>query len=263
MSGRRVETRSLQLRYGSLVVRVEADAPGHLAWLAEFLAPQFEHAVGVPPNRVVRIVSDAARYAETLGRGPVSGGGDVATFVLDTGIVSLPRWWSTDPGALTLYDGGFRVFYTVGSGSKEAEILTAPENGSVRNAMMRVVRELAMVRVQGAGGLVLHGAAVGRGDRIVALAGPKGAGKTTLLIHLLRRGSAALVANDRIAVFGAGPAPDARGLPTIVKVRHDTIEWFPEIRARFRATPFHHRRTLEEAAGRPPPDLRHPTAIGA
>lgn len=258
MTVRDAGMRAVQLRYGVLVVRVEADEPSHLAWLGEFLAPQFELAPGALPHRVVRIVSDAARYAGTLGRGPARDAAEVATFALDTGTVRLPRWESVESGDLTLHDPGFRVFYTVNREARSTEVLTAPGNGSVRNGAMRVVRELATACIEDAGGLVLHGAAVGRGDRILALAGPKGAGKTTLLIHLLRRGSTTLVANDRVAVLEEGRAPAARGLPTIVKVRRDTMDWFPEIRPRFLSTPFHHRRTMEEAAGRPAPSTPAP-----
>ena len=227
MTGSGVEGESLQLRYGSLVVRIEADVPSHLAWLDEFLSPQFERAVDIPPDRIVRIVSDSAHHTEMLRRGPDPGGADVATFVLDTGIVGLPRWRSADVGGLTLYDPAFRVFYTIGPGAAPVQILTAPGNGSVRNALMRVVRELALARVQRAGGLVLHAAAVAEGDRVVALAGPKGAGKTTLLIHLLRPGRARFVTNDRLVVSGAGPAAATLGLPTIVKVRRDESRVVP------------------------------------
>jgi hypothetical protein len=261
VSGSGTEAVSLQLRYGSFVVRIEADADvsSHLAWLDEFLSPPFERAADVPPDRIVRLVSDAARYAAMQQRGPDSGGRDAAAFALDTGIVRLPRWCPPDvSAALTLFDPMFRAFYTIGHGRTQVEILTGPDNPSARNALMRVVRELAMARVQGAGGLVLHAAAIGCGDRVMALAGPKGAGKTTLLIHLLRRGGAGFVANDRLVVSGTGA--EARGLPTIVKVRRDSLEWFPEVREHFLATAYHHRRTLAEA-GRCSP-LRPPTADG-
>jgi hypothetical protein len=141
---------------------------------------------------------------------------------------------------------------------KEPVEILAPDSRCPRTALMRVVRELVMGWVWRAGGLLLHAAAVALDDRVVVLAGPKRAGKTTLLLHLLQHGGAAFVANDRVVATERRSTVRVHGLPTIVKVWCDTLEWFPAVRERLLVSAYHHRRTLEEAARRSPPAVATP-----
>ena len=242
----------LNLRYDGFVVGIESADSSHLVWLQEFLGPPFEPVTGVAPDRVVRVVSDGRRHAQLLGRGPDPAGVQTPCFVMDAGIVRLPVWRADgDDPARILFDAEFRVFYTIRSDEEPIEIL-APDDKFPRTALMRVVRELAMGWVWRAGGQILHAAAVAVDDRVVVLAGPKRAGKTTLLIHLLRHSGAAFVTNDRVVATEHRSTVRVHGLPTIVKAWRDTLEWFPEVHERLQVGTYHHRRTLEEAARRPP-----------
>ena len=76
---------------------------------------------------------------------------------------------------------------------------------TARVALMRVVREYAMLYATQAGWLILHAAAVCVGGDAFVIAGPKRAGKTTLLLHALRNEQGAYVSNDRVAL-GAEPS---------------------------------------------------------
>lgn len=53
------------------------------------------------------------------------------------------------------------------------------------------------------GEIVLHGAALARGERAIGVLGPSGAGKSTLALHLARRG-AALLSDDGFRVTSQG-----------------------------------------------------------
>jgi hypothetical protein len=235
----------LGLRYEALAVRVESDEPAHLAWLREFLTPPFEVFEAPRPAWTVQFVTDAAGYADALGRGPDPGGGDVPCFWLDSGVVRLPLWGPRERG-WTVLDRECRAFL-VAIAPGTIQILSSGESPTARNALMRVVRELAMAEARRQGGLVLHAAGVTVGERVVLIAGPKGAGKTTLLVHLLRAPGTQFVANDRAVVWTDGRVPQARGLPTIVKLLRESAEWFPCLRDRLDRSPYHHRLTVAEA----------------
>jgi hypothetical protein len=238
----------LGLRYEALAVRVESDEPSHLAWLREFLTPAFDSIPASETSLAVRLVSDAVRYADALQRGPDPRGREVPCFWLDTGVVRLPRWAMAGPRAV-VFDRESRAFYTLCPG--EVDVLAPGGGQAVRSGLMRIVRDSAMAQTRRHGALVLHAAAALVGEQAVLIAGPKGAGKTTLLTHLVRGGRAGFVANDRV-VIPAGPAtPTVRALPTIVKVRYDSVRWFPDLRRRLEGSGFHHRLTVAEASRRP------------
>ncbi|HZS34798.1 MAG TPA: hypothetical protein VFC42_15650, partial [Methylomirabilota bacterium] len=111
----------LDLRYGTLVVRVESDDPGHLAWLEEFLAPSFEAIAAARPAWTVRLVGDPARYADSLRRGPAADAETVPCFWLDTGIVRLPRWMASGPERV-VFDRERAAFCAIGAG-RQIELL--------------------------------------------------------------------------------------------------------------------------------------------
>jgi hypothetical protein len=245
----RAGTGVLGLRYGRLVVRVGSAEPSHLAWLRDFLTPSFEVVPARRPDWTVRLVVDPSAYEQALAHGPEPGGRVMPCFWLDTEIVHLPLWAGSGPG-WTVLDRRGRAFL-VGGAAPAVDILAAGDGPGVRTTLMRVVRELAMAEARRCGGLVLHAAAVAAGARVILIAGPKGAGKTTLLVHLLRSAGTRFVANDRVVTLAGEPAA-VRGLPTIVKLLRESAEWFPALRARLADSPYDHRLTLAETAGRAP-----------
>ena len=242
----------LGLRYGPLTLRVESDDAAHLDWLREFLTPSFEAVEPPPLARTIRLRTDAAEYAAALGRGCRPGTPEVPCFWLDTGTVRLPAWTPASPREQMLFDGGARAFYRIDSAGG-IEVLASGESLSGRDALMRVVRELAMTDVRRPGGLVLHAAAAAVDERVLLVAGPKGAGKTTLLVHLLCARGTRFVANDRVAIPADGPALAVRGLPTTVKLLRESTAGFPGLGAQLDASRYHHRLTLAAAQRRPPP----------
>ena len=240
---------ALGLRFGTLALRAESDDAGHLAWLREFLTPAFEVVEPPATGRLIRVRTNRDAYAAAVDRGP--GTETVPCFWLDTGVLRLPAWTASTPGERILFDADARVFYRL-NGAAGIELLASGEGRGVRDALMRVVRELATIDLRRAGGLVLHCAALARGDRVLLIAGPKGAGKTTLLVHLLRAPETRVVANDRAAIPAAGP-PAVRGLPTIVKLLRTSADWLPGLAERLDASRYHHGLTLAEVERRPTP----------
>ncbi|HVQ74245.1 MAG TPA: hypothetical protein VMT79_01785 [Candidatus Binatia bacterium] len=234
--------RAAVFAFGRVRTLVESSDPSHLAWLDEFLTPQFERRRDLDHEVRVRLVEDGAEYRSAHALGPASGTADA--FAHDTEVVSLPRWRG---GPMRLLDARLELLYDVGAGA--VTILSAPGNSRIRLALMRVVREIATNRAQAAGGLLLHSAAFTAEGRGVLIAGQKRAGKTTLLLHMLGAGGAHYVSNDRVLVATDGAAPPgARGVPTIVALRPGTLDFFPALAARLAATCHRYRLTLDEAA---------------
>lgn len=242
-------SRSLRLGYPGVQVLVTG-AERHLDWLEEFMCPDFVPGPPGPAGHAVRLEIDSARYLELRRAGPDAGGAQLDCFALESSTVRLPLWRSASD-ALTLFDAEYRVFYVVSADRREIRLI-APRFGlSVRNSLMRVVRELGMIGTERAGGLVLHGAAVLLGGQGLVFAGPKKAGKTSLLLHLLSQPGVEYVANDRVVVTAHGDGAMLRGLPTIVTVRERTARLFPELERRLARSGFHAWSTLAEAARRP------------
>ena len=234
------------LTYSTLTVRVESDDPTHLIWLEEFLVPSFTLVEDVEADCTVVLVVDDHNYDEILRCGPHTDGYQVDCFVLDSGIVSLPLWASASEEHV-IFDERFKVFYFVNKDSSQIRILTASQNLAARFALMRVVREFAMNFSQTSNSLVIHGAALTVGNSGIVIAGPKGAGKTSLLIYSLQNAGACFVSNDRVVVDLAGPEPVLRGMPTLVTIRDQALNLFPELQRPLLEGCYDYRLALGEA----------------
>jgi hypothetical protein len=140
--------------------------------------------------------------------------------------------WREDAAERLIFDSDLDVFYVVNRRQADVRILAGAGLAATRTALMRVVRELAMLHVQSVGRLILHAAALEIDGCGVAVLGPKRAGKTTLLMHLLRVPRARFIANDRVVVDVTPTVPALRGLPSIVSLRGGTLDLFPEVSAR-------------------------------
>jgi hypothetical protein len=156
--------------------------------------------------------------------------------------------WKSAPDKQTIFDHEHKVFYQIKSDGKTIEILTAAGNKASRIALMRVVREFAMIHSAQRHALVIHGAAFSAGDHCVIVAGPKRAGKTTLLMHALHSGKARFLSNDRVVVFLEEDRALARGMPTIVTIRKESLEKFPEGSGRLETTSYNFTLSLCETA---------------
>jgi hypothetical protein len=242
-------SRSGRFVYPGVSILVVGES-AHLAWLAEFLCPDFATAPGAAADHTVILDIDTARYLDLWRQGPDPSATGIDCFALDSGAVRLPRWRSS-PDEIVVHDAEYRVFCSVTLDRRTIR-LVAPRFGlTMRNTLMRVVRELAMIASERAGTLIVHGAAANVGGAGLVLAGPKKAGKTTLLLHLLSRPDAEFVTNDRVVVtMEAAGGAALRGMPTIVAVRDRTARTFPAFDERLRWSGFHAWSTLAEVARR-------------
>ena len=238
----------LRLAYGPLVIAARCADPAPLAWLSEFLGASFDVASpSAPPDHVL-----------TLGFGPLPAdpGGfpdETECFSLDGSFVRHPARRGPD-GSLEFRDEGAGIRYSVRG--RDVAVLAPADGPAARLAILRVVRELATADALRRGHLHLHASAVAVGERLVAFAGPRGSGKTTLLLHALLCGGTRYVANDRVFVDLRGDPPAARGMPTIVSLREETIARFPDFARRLHASACARDRTLAEAEARRTPDWR-------
>jgi hypothetical protein len=251
--------RDRQLVYRGLAVRVDG-VDDDLAWLHEFLAPAFVARDGGDADWHVQLVSDATALAR-LQAHTAGARGLVSWLVLDRGPVRLPAW-SDGAGGLLVRDDGAGAAYRIDAEQQRLDIVCAPHERTRRTALMKAVRELAMSSAWTPDSLVLHAAACADARGALLIAGPKRAGKSSLLLHLLRAPGMRLLSNDRVVV-DCGTAPfAAHGMPTIVSLRHGTVEQLCATAADASA-PFRYgyTRTLAEAEASPPPTDSSPRPI--
>lgn len=245
MNVSRVPRTHRNFAYNGLTIRVYSGNPSHLSWLEEFLSPQFQLLGEGTSECVVSLTADDQLFREVFRRGARIDGGRVDCFALDSNLVRLPLWQSLGPDQI-IFDPQFSVFYIVNADGTEIELLTRRNRLATRISLMRVIREFAMNHSHRAGCLIIHGSAFTIGDRGVIIAGPKRAGKTTLLIHALRAEAAAYVSNDRVVVSFDGTAPALRGMPTVVTVRRQALEMFPDLLDRLLVRSYRSRLSLSE-----------------
>ena len=236
------------LEYDGLRIAVHSTSEHHLRWLEEFLAPAFAVGLRDQSDWRVAVDEDQMRYDAIVRRGPQPAAALVACFALDKDWVCLPQWRGEE-GLRTVVDEPARVAYQVDVTGRCVTLVTPSGKFGVRTALMRVVRELAIIHVRERGGLLLHAAALAVGNRGLIVAGEKNAGKTTLLVNLLQHGAACYVSNDRTAVSMATSPPSLRGMPTIISVRPGTLTFFPRFGEHLRARGFQYRLTLAETVG--------------
>jgi hypothetical protein len=241
------ENRRRTLRFGDLRIRVASADPRDLVWLGEFLRPAFLRGPDSDADCTVRLTIDAGRHARRREAGAVERGRAIACFALDTTMVYLPSSRS-GRGELTIYDREFDVFYLVRKAGGDVEVLgREPDLWRGRIPLMRVVRELAMNHAIANGGVLVHGAAIRLGARVVVVAGPKRAGKTTMLTWLLGEPDARYIANDRVLVRFDDCGLVVRGVPTIVTLRASMLRRFPRLHRRVRSSSYHSCLSLREA----------------
>jgi hypothetical protein len=235
-------------QYGTQNIRVESADAAALGWLREFLTPSFAVVESGRVDHTVDLVVDDHAYAELL-NGERSEGGELDCFALDSRMVRLPLWRST-PEDRVVFDPLNQVFCRMRIDGSGGTVLTAPRNLAARFALMRLVREMAMVSLRARGALALHAAALSTPAGAIAIGGPKLAGKTTVLLHALRACGGCFVANDRIVVDLGRNEPMLRAMPTIVTVREPTLCEIPHLRESVLRSGYDHRLALGESPPR-------------
>jgi len=243
----------LDFAFAGHILRVEA-AEAPLAWLQEFVAPWFAAPGTGMPERTITYLIDGSEYARIAGHGPHPGLRTRPCFTLDSGIVS-GRVWNASGDDQIVLDEERDVFYRARPGHASAvEVIAAADDAAARLALLRVLREYAMLYAGRAGWLILHAAAVCLGGDGLVVAGPKRAGKTTLLLHALCNERGAYVSNDRVALGVGLSGVSVHGIPTIVTIRRDSTAWFPGLDARLAgAGHYYGHRRAEQATDRGSP----------
>jgi hypothetical protein len=253
----------LTLSHGAFAMDVTGADPAPLLWLAEFFSPALEVAglgsgrasIG-PAARALALELDASRFAELeRARPPPGATTEVESVTLDGEVVRWPSWLDAR-GARVVHDAWASTYYLAAPGSGAVTAVAAEDRPRMRVSLMRVVREMATAHALRRGDLHLHAAAVAVGGRAVAFAGPRRSGKSTLLVHALVAGGARYLTNDRLLVAASHEPPIARGMPTIVALRPETLDPFPELRARIDAGGYERHLTLAEAAAARAPETR-------
>ena len=199
--------------------------------MSDFLACGFEPAAGDEPHATVRLTIDAERYDALERRGPAPERLRAEGFAKDSKPDHFERWHDLE-GARTYRSPRNGLFYRLEEDGALITLLAREPTRHGRLGLMRVARELAMEHVIASGGSLLHASAVARGEDVIAFAGPRRSGKTTLLLALLAAGRVSYVANDRAVLRVTGGTATLRGLATLVSIRADTLDFFPELSAR-------------------------------
>jgi hypothetical protein len=128
--------------------------------------------------------------------------------------------------------------------------LTLSGSGSTENFVQPLMGPAAAVLLREAGCCVLHGAAVARDGRALALLGPSGAGKSTLAAALIAAGEA-LVTDDLVAIWPGAPTLAAG--PDVISLGDEAARRFAHVGTPVRTRPSDAKtwvRPLLPAAGR-------------
>jgi hypothetical protein len=240
----------LLLSFGELTVAARGDDRRHLAWLREFLEPDFRAVDRGEAACSVHTVEDSERFREALGAGPAPDATLLDCFALDSNVVRLPIL-GVAGGVTRVFDAQFDTVYEIDPSARRVDIVTMPGRTRVRGSLLRVVREFAMNHAHERG-LFLHASAVAAVPDGAALVvtGPRSTGKTTLLTYLLSRGVGGYLSNDRVLVTESTGRQLLRNVPTVISVRPPMLDFFPEFRERFLASGFtSYLSTLDEARG--------------
>jgi hypothetical protein len=205
-------------------IAIRSEVPGVVPWLREVLHPAFDETSA--ESGAVRVVISPARGEEGAIQGRL-----FPCFALEREVIRLPG--QRRGRSLLLEHQTYGTRYTLSP--DQVDVRPSRPDGRLRAGAFRVVRELAMVRALATGGRVqLHASGLEWGGRSVIFGGPKGAGKTTVCAHAAACTGANVIANDRVIVSPSGSGWEVCGVPTIVRVRPETVSALPEL---FRGVP--------------------------
>jgi len=215
----------LLMRFGGEpIVGVTSNDGTALEWLTEVLdldcvestaEARWEICARFGPDRYWRAL--AGRPMGTIHTRPC--------FAFDTKVMELPSW-ETENG-IALDDSDRSAVLTVRPGHVDV----AGDSSTVgwRYTLLMIVSEIIATHAR-AHQLDLHAASNVSGHKGYVLVGPKGAGKSTVSLHLASTGGARLMSNDRTFLEPeAGGVVIARGLPTGLRLRPETVRGLPAL----------------------------------
>ncbi len=179
--------------------------------LLERLAGYFAHLPQTPTTETIEIIA-------------------VERPVIDSGLPFVD--WRREPGKsgrkdayLDLADG--RLVLKVRTGmlflQSESRRIAAGPCLAHDNQLINYINSQLMNRLQQQGWLICHAAAVGEGDKAIALAGFSGNGKSTLMLHLMERPAYRYLTNDRLFLKSGGTGVSAVGIPKLPRINPGTL----------------------------------------
>jgi len=218
-------------------------------WLEEFICPAYQPVDCEDSDWTVTLERQSPLYSTSVERSSLPPLSAVDFFTLD-GSFQKHELLEDDGHCLMAYDRKNRVFYIVDKIHSVVRIL-APEVGHCcRMPLARVLRELATMHCLNVGHLHCHAAAFAFGNQAIMLAGGKRSGKTSALIHSLSQPATQFITNDRLFVKHEYDRLLVRGMPTILKVRTESLEMLPAFGRRFRGYPYRYQFGLNESKRR-------------
>ena len=232
--------------YGGLRIAVRTVDTATLSWLGEFLGPAFETVDCSRPDWTVTLEFDAAAYHSLASRPLADTEEYIDGFTMD-GSFRRFRVLQCRPPRTLLLDEKYGIYYEVNKTHSTVKIIAATIGRSPRLALMRVVRELATVHSLCRGNLHVHGSAFAYQGRALVLAGVKRSGKTSLLIHATQQRGVRFISNDRVFLDFNASSTLVRGMPTIFKIRPETLGLIPRFARRYRSSPYHFSESLAES----------------
>lgn len=232
--------------YGGLRIAVRTVDRATLSWLEEFLGPAFETVDDSRRDWTVTLDFDAATYDSLSSCSLDNTEAYIDGFTMD-GSFRRFRVLQGPPQALLL-DEKYAIYFEVDEAASRVRIIAANMGRTPRLALMRVVRELATVHSLCRGHVHVHGSAVAYRGRAFVLAGVKRSGKTSLLMHATQQRVARFISNDRVFLNCHDGSTFVRAMPTIFKIRPESLSLIPRFARRYRSLPYHFSDSLAESA---------------
>ncbi len=175
----------------------------------------------------VEFICDEKKYCSLLNSINTDKPNIEDVFALDSRVIQLPVF-KESKNTRYIIDKESEILYKTDKESKAFSVISKKDNRFSRKAIMRILREIAMNRCLENGQRLVHCAALSYNDKGILIAGAKGSGKTTLLMGLLQLSGYSYIANDRAAVSLDNNIPEVHGIPTIVNIKHNTLNIFPK-----------------------------------
>jgi hypothetical protein len=208
-------------------VRVSAPDSETIASLRAFFYPYVSSLDKSHRSYDLTTIADPELYAFIKSNLPATADATLSTTLQHNFEYELKCFTSASGEIRIIEDEPLKLIYIV-FGRKRQTKVVATDGSRIRTGLLRIIRG---AWVLGHDGLIVHGCVLAKQERGILISGEKYAGKTTTLFNLCLRKGYDIVANDRLLLEGStsGAQLTARGIPTVVKLRENTVKPFPEL----------------------------------
>lgn len=234
------------LEYAGCEIAVYVDDEATCTWLQEFLCPAFRLVGCRSPDWIVSLQIGVPTTHRRQSSDFSDGVSLAECFTRDGHFKCHDVMWRTQNSiVLRLEDGS--VFVEIHQKKAVARVFAESGESRVRPTLMRVIREIATGHAIHSTHLPAHAAAIAYDDQAILFSGKRRSGKTTLALHALNDPQARFVCNDRGFVSMSAGSARIRGMPTILKIRPDSLQRLPSLRRSYQARPYHYGATIDES----------------